>query len=417
MKIVVVGGGVAGMSSAWLLSQQHDVTLIESRHRLGGHTNTRTISEDHDSIPVDTGFIVCNPVNYPNFYRLLDQWGVTRRDSDMSFGFSSEGSEFGWVGPDWRQFLRMPENLLRPSCWRMLMDWRRFNRAGTARVLEGKPSDETLGAFLKSIGVGRVFRDQCLIPLAASVWSSPDESMLDFPAMSFLHFFHNHGLLNVAQFPQWQTIEGGSQVYVQAFATQFQGTVRLGESIAHLERADKSVMIMFADGRQESFDHLVFATHADTALALLKDATPEEQSALRAFEYHRSHTVLHTDCRVMPRSHRNWASWNYRRPQGANPGDPVPITYHMNRLQGLHSAKDYFVTLNSRRGIDPGKVVYETTYAHPYFTPAAMRAQQAINQLNGALHTHYCGSYMRYGFHEDAVSSACRVARRLGVEW
>ena len=157
------------------------------------------------------------------------------------------------------------------------MDWRRFNRAGTARVLEGKASDETLGSFLKSIGVGRVFRDQCLIPLAASVWSSPDEYIVDFPAMSFLHFFHNHGLLNVAQFPQWQTIEGGSQVYVQAFATQFQGTVRLGESIVHVERADKSAMITFADGDQESFYHLVLAQHADTALALLKSATPEEQ--------------------------------------------------------------------------------------------------------------------------------------------
>lgn len=417
MKIAVVGGGVAGLSSAWLLSQHHDVTIIEARSRLGGHTNTRMVVDGHKKIPVDTGFIVCNPVNYPNFYRLLDQWGVARRDSDMSFGFSSAGSEFGWVGPSWRQFIRMPENLLRPSCWQMLMDWRKFNGAGIALVLEAKASHETLGDFLKRIGVGRVFTDQCLIPLAASVWSSPDESMLEFPAMSFLQFFYNHGLLKVSNFPQWQTIVGGSKVYVQAFQSKFSGTIRLNEGIGQVERSGGGATIVFVDGHTETFDHVVFATHADTAQNLLKDPSQEERAALGAFEYHRSSTILHTDESVMPRNRRNWASWNYRRPAGATIQDPVPITYHMNRLQGIQSTRDYFVTLNSRSGIDVDQVLYETTYAHPCFTPATMRAQQAIDQLDGALNTHYCGSYMRYGFHEDAVLSACRVARRLGVVW
>ena len=419
LKIAVVGGGIAGIASAWYLSQRHEVSIIELASRLGGHTNTRMIDDPFGLIPVDTGFIVCNPVNYPNFYQLLGQWGVSLRDSDMSFGYSSEiGSgqgAFGWVGPQWRQFARMPENVLRPSCWKMLFDWRKFNRAGQALLAHERELDVTLGAFLDRIHVGDTFTRQCLIPLAASVWSSPDQAMLDFPAVSFLRFFQNHGLLNLSNFPQWQTIVGGSHAYLKAFESKFTGVVRVGEKIDGIDRHGTRPRIEFDDGRVESYDHVVLATHADVSLSLLKDPSPAELSALQKFTYHQSETVLHTDVAVMPRDRRNWASWNYRRPASATPHDPVPITYHMNRLQGLESAKDYFVTLNARDSIDPTKVLYETVYTHPCFTIDAMQAQLGIHQLNGAMNTHFCGSYMRYGFHEDAVASALCVAKRLGA--
>lgn len=416
LKIAVVGGGIAGIAAAWLLSRAHEVTLLEQADRLGGHTNTRTVHENHRCVPVDTGFIVCNPVNYPNFYRLLDAWGVQRRDSDMSFGFSCEASGFGWVGPSLSQFARMPENFMRPACWRMLFNWRRFNRLARTALASGSLSDQTLGSFLERNGLSTAFIDTCLIPLAASVWSSPDGAMLQFPAASFIQFFENHGLLQLARFPRWQTIVGGSNTYINAFEGLFPGHIKLKSRILEISRISGSPRIKFQDRSEEQFDQVVLATHADTSLRLLADPSPEEQTNLSCFRYHESSVVLHYDTNVMPTDRRNWASWNYRRPRGSTSDDPVPITYHMNRLQGLESERDYFVTLNSRHAIDRSRILYETTYTHPAYTPEAVTAQDRIHAMNGSRQTHFCGSYMGHGFHEDAAASACAVAARFGIQ-
>ncbi|HBZ97070.1 MAG TPA: hypothetical protein DEO57_04425 [Phycisphaerales bacterium] len=414
LKIAVVGGGIAGIASAWMLSRKHDVTLIEAADRLGGHNNTIPFDEDGVTVPVDTGFIVCNERNYPVFYGLLDEWGATLRDSDMSFGFSCESSGLGYVGPSMREFTRYRSNVLRPVYWKLFFSQRRFARHALKALDRGDLGDATLGTFLDRIGMDDFFVHNYLIPLAASVWSSPDTDMLDFPAETFLRFFHNHGMIQVRDIPRWQTVVGGSCAYIDRFRDRFTGTIRTGAPVEGIRREAGSVRVAVTGDAPAAFDHVVLATHADRSLAMLSDATEEERSALSRWTYHRSAVVLHTDASVLPADRRLWASWNYRRPPGAAPADPVPITYWMNRLQGLESDRDYLVSLNLRRAIPSEHVIYEIEYEHPAYVPDCIAAQQSIRRLGGAGNTHFCGSYMGYGFHEDAAASAHVVAQRLG---
>ena len=415
LKIAVIGAGVAGIAAAWLLSKRHEVTLLEQDDRLGGHTNTIAVEEDGRTIQVDTGFIVCNERNYPRFYSLLDAWGVQRRDSDMSFGFSCEGTGLGYVGPSMRDFMAYPRNLLNPRFWGLALAQRRFNHASMGALRRGELGNQTLGGFLDSIGMNAFFIENYLIPLAASVWSSPDEDMLEYPAETFIRFFDNHGMIQMRDLPTWQTIVGGSRTYVDAFASRFIGKVMQATPVASIRRNQDGAVVSIEDGREMVFDHVVLASHAEDSLRLLGDATPEEHAALSAWRYHRNMTVLHTDDSVMPPDRRLWASWNYRRRASGAPTDPVSITYYMNRLQGLTTKKDYLVSLNLRTPVDPEKVIYSVEYTHPAYTPDSIRAQQALRDLDGAGNTHFCGSYMGYGFHEDAVASAFEVAARLGV--
>ena len=413
LKIAVVGGGVAGISASWLLSSRHDVTLIEADDRIGGHTNTITVDEGSSTVPVDTGFIVCNKRNYPNFYRLLDEWGIERRDSDMSFGFSCERSGFGYVGPSLREFSRYRKNLFNPRFLSLFFSRRRFARKAMASLSRGDLGNTSLGSYLDAIGMDDFFVHNYLIPLAASVWSSPDKDMLEFPAETFLRFFHNHGMIQVHDIPQWQTVVGGSRAYVDRFIELFPGTIMKNSPVQSVRRIDNGVVVDVQGGAVMGFDHVVLATHADLSLGMLADPSSEELSALGSWRYHHSSVVLHSDASVMPADRRLWASWNYRRPAGAEPGDPVPITYCMNRLQGLGGKRDYLVSLNLQKPVHPDSVIYSVDYSHPAYTPTSLQSQHAIKKLDGARNTHFCGSYMGYGFHEDAVASAFEVARRL----
>lgn len=416
LKIAVVGGGVAGVTAAFLLARRYEVTLLERERYVGGHTNTIEVTEpDGRTLPVDTGFIVCNAKNYPLFYRLLDLWEVPRRDSDMSFGFWCEAGGIGYTGPWVRQFLRRPSNLLDRRLLGMVLTQRRFNRRALRDLEGGEVGEVSLGAYLQRVGVGDFFVRHYLLPLSASVWSSPDRDMLDFPARTFLRFFANHGLLQLGDFPTWQTVVGGSAAYVRAFGARFAGRVMTGAEVVRVRREDGGVTVTLADGSDHRFDKVVLASHADQSLALLADPTEREQALLGAWRYHRNHTVLHSDVSVMPPDRRVWASWNYVRPADAGEDEPVPITYHMNRLQGLVSERDYLVSLNLRRPVDPGAVIYEVDYTHPVFTERSVATQAALRELGGTHDTFFCGSYLGYGFHEDAVASAVAVAEKLGV--
>ena len=415
LKIAVVGGGVAGISAAWLLAKRHDVTLYEGEQRLGGHTNTITVREGDRKIPVDTGFIVCNSRNYPYFYRLLDEWGVELRESDMSFGFSCERTGLGYVGPSFKDFIGYRRNLVNPRFWGLALSQRRFDRKAMAALEKGELGSRSLGDFLDEIGMGSFFVNNYLLPLAASVWSSPDSDMLDFPAETFIRFFANHGMIQMRDFPTWQTVVGGSRTYVEEFSRKFPGQIATGSPVESVRRVANGVEIMIKGSSSISFDHVVMASHAEDSLGLLSDATVSEKSALSSWRYHRSMAVLHTDDSVMPSQRRLWASWNYRRPADADPTDPVPITYYMNRLQGLNTDRDYLVSLNLRHPVRPEKVIYSVEYSHPAYTPDSISAQAALRALNGDRNTHFCGSYMGYGFHEDAVASAFLVAERLGI--
>lgn len=416
LKIAVVGGGVAGVAASYLLAKRYEVTLLERERYVGGHTNTIEVTEpDGRTLSVDTGFIVCNPKNYPLFYRLLDQWCVPRRDSDMSFGYWCAASGIGYTGPSIPQFLRRPSNLLDPRFLGLVLTQRRFNRRALRDLESGAVGEVTLGEYLRRVGVGDFFIRHFLVPLSAAVWSSPDRDMLDFPARTFLRFFANHGLLQLGDFPTWQTIVGGSQAYIRAFRAKFAGRVLTGAAVARVRRGPGGAVVTLADGSDHRFDKVVLAAHADQSLALLADPTDDERALLGAWTYHRNRAVLHTDVSVMPPNHRVWASWNYVRPADAAEDEPVPITYHMNRLQGLVSRREYLVSLNLRRPVDPGSVIHSVDYTHPVFTGRSVATQSALREMGGVNDTYFCGSYLGYGFHEDAVASAVSVAEKLGV--
>ncbi len=416
MKIVVIGGGVAGITAAYVLSRQHDVVLLEKNDYLGGHTNTRVVRDPrNEELPVDTGFIVCNPRNYPNFYEFLDQLGVARQDSDMSFGFSCEKSGLQYMGPSITEFLKAPGNLCNPRFVRMILEQYRFNRRARRDLRAGVLGEVPLGEYLQQLGTSKFFLDNYLAPLIGSIWSAPDSNALEFPALSFLTFFNNHGMLELSTRPQWQTVVGGSHSYVQAFRNRFRGTLRLERAAVSLRRTPSGVELCCVGAEPEVFDKAVIATHADEALALLQDPSDEEREALGAWRYSTNRTVLHTDSRVLGPTKRLWAAWNYRRRKGAAADSPVAITYYMNKLQRLQAAKDYFVTLNAEQEIDPSKVLYETIYTHPIYTPQSPISQSLIRKLNGTRGTYFCGAYMRYGFHEDAVQSALEVTRSFGL--
>ena len=415
LKILVVGGGVAGITAAYVLSRAHRVTLLERNNYLGGHTNTRTVCDPlNPELQVDTGFIVCNPRNYTNFYRFLDQLNISRQPSDMSFGFSCELTGLQYMGPSVNEFLRAPGNLLNPRFLGMIAEQFRFNRRALRDFREGGLEDIPLGEYLRNLGTSRYFLDNYLAPLIGSIWSAPDSNALEFPASTFITFFNNHGMLEMSKRPQWQTIVGGSQAYVRAFRKAFSGDLRTSCEARSIRRTDSGVFLNLAGSETERFDAVVLATHADEALALLEDPSNEELAALSPWRYSRNRTVLHTDQSVLGPRRRLWAAWNYRRRIGAQPDSPVAITYYMNRLQRLKAKYDYFVTLNCNEQIDQKRVLYEVEYTHPIYTPQSSISQRAVRDLNGSRNTYFCGAYMRYGFHEDAVISALDVASLFG---
>ena len=416
MKIVVIGGGIAGITAAYVLAREHEVVLIEKNNYVGGHTNTRVVKDPlNERLAVDTGFIVCNSRNYPNFYRFLDQLGIARQDSDMSFGFSCERTGLQYMGPSISEFIRTPGNLLNPRFVRMLIEQQRFNRRALRDLRTGTLGDTPLGEYLKQVGTSQYFLDNYLAPLIGSIWSAPDSNALEFPALSFFTFFNNHGMLDLKTRPQWQTVVGGSHAYIHAFREQFAGEIRLESAAVSLKRTGQGIELTCHGGTRELFDKAVIATHADEALKLLQDPSEEERAALGAWRYSTNRTILHTDTQVLAPNRRLWAAWNYRRYGSATPDSPVPITYYMNRLQRLHGARDYFVTLNPVSEIRPEHILYETVYTHPIYTPNSPKSQRLVQRINGQRSTFFCGAYMRYGFHEDAVQSALDVVSSFGM--
>ena len=414
--IAVIGAGIAGITAAYRLAQlpDCDVTLIEKNSHIGGHTNTITVEDPQQpGLQVDTGFIVCNPRTYPNFYQLLDEWNVGLRDSDMSFGYYSDDINFGYVGPGLSDFLKKWTNLFSLRFLKIVQEQRRFNQAAIRDLKNATLGSCSLGEYLDSIKLSNTFVNHYLVPMAAAIWSSPDADMLDFPAETFIRFFANHGLLDLRNRPTWQTIVGGSQQYLRAFREHYAGKTMLDSPVSSVTRSTRGIHIDLCNHLTMQCDHVILATHANISLRLLKDASLAETSALSAWQYQTNHVQLHTDASVMPRDKRLWASWNYHRHPHATGCSPLTMTYYMNRLQGLTTDIDYFVTLNAAELVDPKQVIYAVDYDHPVYSLESPDAQQMLRDINGELNTHYCGSYMRYGFHEDAVVSAMNAVDAL----
>ncbi|MBT4098045.1 MAG: FAD-dependent oxidoreductase [Gemmatimonadetes bacterium] len=411
-RIAIVGTGIAGLTAAYLLRRQHDVTVFEAAGYVGGHTNTVAVDVESGRWDVDTGFIVHNPKAYPNFVSLLQQLGVASAPTEMSFSVKSlqSGLEYGASGM--RRLFAQKRNALRPSFYRMLLDVLRFYREAPELLESGGDDSTTLGEYLDRKKFSRPFIEDHLIPYGAAIWSASADDMYAFPARFFAHFFHNHGFLSTEK-PAWRVIENGSRTYVERLIEPFRNDIRLRTPVTSIRRDEAGVQIVTAnDTYPERFDDVVLALHSDQALRLLSDPTPTEKDVLGKLGYQKNDVLLHTDEKVLPRRRRAWASWNYHVP--AKKQDRVSVTYNMNLLQSLKAPETFCVTLNGVEAVDEGRVLKEIVYHHPRYTLDSISAQRRRHEICGVRHTHYCGAYWGYGFHEDGVVSALEVTRRFG---
>ncbi|NMY49782.1 MULTISPECIES: FAD-dependent oxidoreductase [unclassified Pseudomonas] len=412
MKIAIIGSGIAGLTSAYLLNRNHAITVFEASDWIGGHTHTVDVQVDGQSYAVDTGFIVFNDWTYPNFIRLLSQLGVGFKATEMSFSVSDPISGVEYNGHNLNSLFAQRRNLLSPKFWGMVRDILRFNREALNDLNQQRiASDMTLGDYLKANGYSERFIQHYIVPMGAAIWSMSLNDMLGFPLQFFVRFFKNHGLLSVSDRPQWCVIEGGSSSYVAPLTESFKQHIRLNCAVTRVERDGDGVTVHSAAG-SERFDKVVFACHSDQALALLAAPTPTEQAILGALPYADNDVVLHTDTRLLPKRPLAWASWNYRL--GGPVDQPAAVTYDMNILQGIQSDTTFCVSLNQTAAIDPSKILARYTYAHPQYSLAGMAAQARWEELLGANHSYFCGAYWANGFHEDGVVSALRVAREFG---
>lgn len=419
MKIAIVGTGVSGLVAAHHLHRRHEITVYEAAARIGGHTHTVSVREPGGPVrdpgdrepAIDTGFIVFNDRNYPNFEALLGELGVATRPSHMSFSVSDGRGGFEFSGTPWGLFAR-PAHLLSPTFIRMLRDWRRFNRLAPGLIgMNG--TAPSLGHWLEREGFSRHFVDRLIVPQASAVWSADPEQMWRFPASFMAEFFGNHGMYSLRDRPRWRTVAGGSRSYVRAIVAPWRDRVRTAAAVRRIERLPGEVRIE-ADGCEtEGFDRVVIAAHSDQALAMLGDPSEAEREVLGAIPYQPNEAVLHTDAALMPRRRAAWSSWNFhlseRRPARTT------VTYWMNHLQRLRARRQYFLTLNRSEEIDPAKVLRSFTYDHPVYTAAGVAAQRRRAEVSGVNRTHYCGAYWGWGFHEDGVVSGLRACAEIAA--
>jgi predicted NAD/FAD-binding protein len=412
MKIAIVGSGIAGLTSAYLLNRKHDISVFEAADWIGGHTHTVDVNVAGRDYSVDTGFIVFNDWTYPNFIKLLGQLGVGFKPTEMSFSVSDPKTRTEYNGNNLNSLFAQRSNLLSPTFWGMLRDILRFNREALADLESQRiASHTTLGDYLHSHGYGQRFIEHYIVPMGAAIWSMSLADMLAFPLQFFVRFFKNHGLLSVSNRPQWCVIEGGSSSYIEPLTASFRERIRLSCPVHRVERDDQGVTVHSAAG-SERFDKVIFACHSDQALKLLAQPSAAEQGILGALPYAENDVVLHTDISLLPKRKLAWASWNYRL--GGGRQQMAAVTYDMNILQGIDSDTTFCVSLNQTDAIDPNKILARYRYAHPQYSLAGVEAQGRWEELNGANHTWFCGAYWANGFHEDGVVSGLRVAQAFG---
>jgi predicted NAD/FAD-binding protein len=410
VKIAVVGTGISGLVSAYLLSRQHEVTVFEAGDYVGGHTITTRVDSNGSSLAVDAGFIVYNEANYPHFVRLLAQLGVETQPTSMSLSVRCDRTGLEYAGTNLDTLFAQRSNLLRPDFYRFVREVLRFNSA--AKQALGNGLRGTLRELLAHNSLSDSLAERYVIPLTAAIWSTEPQRALDTPALFILRFLDNHNLLGTSGFHPWRVIKGGSQRYVEKLMAPFADRIRLRTPVRRLERSLDGVHVSTSDGT-ELFDEVVVAAHSDQALRMLAAPSPAEEEILGAIGFQENRAVLHSDHSVLPARRKAWASWNYRTPREA--GQPVAVTYNMTKLQTLPTDTAYCVSLNMESEIDRESRIAGFDFEHPLFTEAAIAAQARHAEISGTERIHYCGAYWRNGFHEDGVVSALAVGKRFGV--
>ena len=413
-RLAVIGGGVAGLGAAWLLRKRYEVTLFERENRIGGHSNTVEVEEDGSRLPIDTGFMVFNKVTYPHLLRLFTELHVPVKPTEMSFSVRHDGLDVEYNGMGFNRVFAQRRNLVRPRYLKLLAQILRFFRVANASLGDEALETMTLGEFTRRHRLGDDFLRLYLVPMSASIWSITPGGVLDFPASTLVHFFHNHGFLGVTTHHPWFTVDGGSREYVKRMLVDLPGT-RAPAPVVSVETGPDGVNVRTGDGQAHVFDRAVLAAHADESLAMLARPTQLQEKFLPAFRYQVNEAVLHTDETVMPQRRLAWAAWNYRM-DPSDEGERPSTHYYMNRLQGVSERVNYFVSLNYSDCINPAKVLWRKDYTHPIFDRGAVAAQRQLTSINAESRDQrlfFCGSYFRYGFHEDAFASAVQCAHAV----
>jgi len=414
MKIAIVGSGISGLTCAYILHKDHDITLFEKNDYIGGHTHTHDIENEGDIWSIDSGFIVYNERTYPNFIKILDQLGVERQLTRMGFSVKSEKSDLEYAGHSVNGLFAQRSNLFSPSFIRMLRSMWRFNSEAPVDLKSLTP-EISLGEYLTSKNYSEEFIKHYIIPIGAAIWSTVPHKMMNISAIFFIRFFENHGLLQIVDRPNWWVIKGGSKRYVEKMVHGFEDKIRLNSPVKNVKRENDIVTVHFgSDGQNiETFDAIIFGTHSDQSLAMLEMPTPEEQDILSSIRYQNNKALLHFDDSILPKRKMAWSSWNYLLDE--NQESPVALTYNMNILQSLRSKRTFCVSLNSNDLVDESKVIKHLSYDHPLFTVSSIEAQKRKNEISGKNNTYYCGAYWQNGFHEDGVVSALDVCKYLGA--
>jgi len=417
--LAIIGTGIAGLGSAHFLHSRFKLSLYEQNDYAGGHTNTITVDEAGRPVSFDTGFMVYNEVTYPNLTRLFKDLDVATKPTDMSFSVQHLPTSLEYNGTSLNHLFGQRRNLLNPGFWKLLLTINRFNSEAVAALSDPRFAEMTLAQYVAARGYSEDLLVRYLVPMSSAVWSTPPELMLEFPALTLLRFWHNHGFLGLHTQHPWRTVTNGSRSYVPKITAPFRENIHLNRRAVSVARTGDGVRITFADGSVESFDKLVLACHGDQALRLLADPTAQEQRLLSAFKYQPNTATVHTDASVMPRTRLCWASWNYRL--AGSPDRPAQPTIHywMNRLQGVSDRENYFVSLNADAEIDQNRVLRRIQYEHPLFNCAATAAQKELPELNRlapSQTTYYAGAWFKYGFHEDGFTSALECARAITGE-
>lgn len=406
-KIAVIGSGISGLVCGYQLSKRdHDVTLYEASDYIGGHTNTSDVEWNGEKSRIDTGFIVFNDRTYPNFINLIEEIGVAYQPTEMSFSVRNDQLDLEYNGNNFNSLFAQRSNLLRPRFWQMLRDIVRFNK--DVREAAKDDTNLTIGQYLQDSGYSAIFKDNYLLPMISAIWSMGLESCLDFPLSFFVRFFENHGLLDIANRPQWYTIIGGSSSYIAPLTSRFHSKILLDTPVRRVERRDNTVLV-HTDSAQEAYDQVILACHGDQALELLQQPTEKEEQVLGQFQFSENQVILHTDTSHLPKRRKAWASWNYRVVDSAR--EQTALTYNMNILQRLEKQNTYLVTLN--QDIEEQHVIQRFSYSHPIYTNSMIEAQSQWQAISGIDRIHYCGAYWFSGFHEDGVSSGLRVCDML----